>query len=480
MKYQTKLFIILLGLTLATNGVLLSIFYRNAKEKLLEQSNSGATSIAATIAACVNANELQQIKKYDDMNTPLYKKYEIWLRKMRDANRRPDMYVNYVFTLMSDPNRPSQILFGVDSTEPGPNKSNVGDIYHFTTDDSYTLNSTATQKHFLKDEWGEWQEAHAPIFDSDGKLTGAIGVDIDSRRLKNFLHKLMLDAYLSLGASALMALAFAWFLSRRFSEPLQKICARLNQIGQGDLETKVIIKTKDEFATIGVTINEMIAGLRQRDHLKISLTRYLSSQLAEKIIETGQLPEIRGERRKVTILFCDIRNFTTFAEKMPPEKVVSILNTAFGAMVNGIFEYNGMLDKFLGDGFMAIFGAPFNDDLQEEHAIRAAFAIQSHLFFLAKKWKQKYGLDFKMGIGINTGIAIVGNIGSEQKMEYTAIGDTVNLASRIETATKELGFGILVSESTYQATAHLFSFSDLGSIKVKGRVEPINIYKVEG
>jgi len=140
-----------------------------------------------------------------------------------------------------------------------------------------------------------------------------------------------------------------------------------------------------------------------------------------------------------------------------------------------------MLDKFLGDGFMAIFGAPLEDDQQEEHAIRAAIVIQDALKELRAKWKVERGIDFKIGIGINTGIAVVGNIGSKQRMDYTAIGDTVNLAARLEAATKELNnaSNILISESTHYAVRDKFKFKSLGPIHVKGRHEAVLIYEVE-
>jgi len=137
-----------------------------------------------------------------------------------------------------------------------------------------------------------------------------------------------------------------------------------------------------------------------------------------------------------------------------------------------------MLDKFIGDGMMVIFGAPEEDPYQEENALKTAVEMQTELQKLAERWRPE-GLDLRIGIGINSGPAIVGNIGSSQRMEYTAIGDTVNLASRLETATKELGVGILLSEYTHNAVRGSFRFKNMGPVRIRGRNEPVLTYSVE-
>jgi adenylate cyclase len=158
--------------------------------------------------------------------------------------------------------------------------------------------------------------------------------------------------------------------------------------------------------------------------------------------------------------------------------VVLMLNEYFEAMVEVIFRNGGTLDKFLGDGMMVIFGAPEDDVHQEERALRTAIEMQQALSALADKWAAD-NVHLRIGIGINSGPAIVGNIGSSRRMEYTAIGDTVNLAARLETATKDLGVGILISEYTYNALRGSMPFRQMGSVTVKGRTEPVQTYTPE-
>jgi len=162
------------------------------------------------------------------------------------------------------------------------------------------------------------------------------------------------------------------------------------------------------------------------------------------------------------------------------EEVVQLLSEFFDRMVDVILRHDGTIDKFLGDGMMVLFGAPLDDPYQEEHAVLAAVEMQKELRALCTKWEAEGRRTMKMGIGINSGTAVVGNIGSAERMEYTAIGDTVNLAARLESATKELGVDIIVSEQTYGAIRPLFQWKPAGAVTVRGRSEPVHAYAVEG
>ena len=179
-------------------------------------------------------------------------------------------------------------------------------------------------------------------------------------------------------------------------------------------------------------------------------------------------------------MFCDIRGFTSMSENIRPEEAVHILNKVFEAMVTVIFKHGGTLDKFLGDGLMAIFGAPKPDTNQEENAVRAALEIQAELDEMNLAKTMNALPEVHVGIGINSGVAIVGNIGAPQRMEYTAIGDTVNLASRLQSATSEMNVEILISEYTYNAVRGIFKARSVGEVKVKGRMEAVESYVIEG
>lgn len=210
--------------------------------------------------------------------------------------------------------------------------------------------------------------------------------------------------------------------------------------------------------------------------LKDTFSRYVTKQVVEKISVSGENILLGGEKREVTILFADIRGFTPMTERLEPTEVVKILNAYFSCMIDVIYEHEGTLDKFLGDGIMCLFGAPIN---QPDHAIRAARAAigMKHALAEFNRRQQEAGQQtLHVGIGINTGDAVVGNVGSEKRLEYTAIGDNVNLAARLQSIAK--GGQILISNCTYRAIRDLATINKLPPVKLKGKEQSVQVYEL--
>ena len=213
--------------------------------------------------------------------------------------------------------------------------------------------------------------------------------------------------------------------------------------------------------------------------LRERFMRLVAPNVAEQMV-SGKLEVKKGGQlvSELNVFNSDIRGFTAMSEGTSAETLVEMLNEYFELMVETVFKYEGTLDKFMGDGLMAIFGAPENDPYQEEHALKAAIEMQQELAKLQVRWEAE-GIQIRIGVGIHSGPAIVGTIGSSRRMEYTAIGDTVNVASRLQTATKELGASILVSEHTYYGAKGAFPFRNMGTITVRGREEPLTVYALD-
>jgi len=187
--------------------------------------------------------------------------------------------------------------------------------------------------------------------------------------------------------------------------------------------------------------------------------------------------ELRGEKREITVLFCDIRGFTTLSESKAPEEVVEILDEFLGAMVEEVFAQGGTLDKFLGDGMMVFYGAPGIQNDHADRAVRTGVAMTRRLTDLNNGWAQKDWPELRIGVGINTGDAIVGSIGSKDRMEYTAIGDVVNTASRVQSVNKDLGTTILVTGSTVERTQQEHNFRSMGSRSIRGRQQDVRLFE---
>ncbi len=217
---------------------------------------------------------------------------------------------------------------------------------------------------------------------------------------------------------------------------------------------------------------------RDKRAVKRLFSRYLSPDVYALVLANPALAELGGKRRHMTVLFSDIRGFTTMTERGQPEAVVEQLNTYFSAMVDVLFEHRGTLDKFVGDMVMALFGAPLADDEHADHAVQAAMAMQAKLKELNAVWKAAGLPEIATGVGVNTGEMIAGTIGSDQVRSYTVIGDAVNLGSRIESLNKQYGTTILISESTVKELKHQYDLRTLGDVVVKGKTQAVAIFEV--
>ena len=209
------------------------------------------------------------------------------------------------------------------------------------------------------------------------------------------------------------------------------------------------------------------------ERIKSNLERYVPAQLVQAILDSDGHISLAPVRKDITILFSDIRNFTTQCEELEPETIVGYLNTYFTDMVEMIFDHKGTVNKFVGDMIVALFGAPALLENHEVRAIETAIAMQQRLSTCAVPWIRDH---FRTGIGIASGSVIVGNIGSPQHMDYTAIGDRVNTASRLQSIAQ--GGQILVSRSVYEAAQHQFKFKELGNFSVKGKRQTVEVLEV--
>lgn len=260
------------------------------------------------------------------------------------------------------------------------------------------------------------------------------------------------------------------------SRPVQGLVAFVKTVEDGDLTGRVAVDGVDEIGRLGTALNQMVKGLGERDRVKELFGRYVATQVSERILK-GEV-NLGGESRRVTILFSDIRNFTTMAEQMTPEQVVSFLNDYFSEMVEAVFSQGGILDKFIGDGMMAVFGSMEDMPDHPRRAVLSALRMKAML----GKINGERGVVGKpaiaIGIGIHTADVIVGNIGTRKRLEYTVVGDGVNTCSRVESLNKELGTTILITQTTYEMLRDEFVCRELPDQELRGKKNSLAIYEV--
>jgi adenylate cyclase len=228
----------------------------------------------------------------------------------------------------------------------------------------------------------------------------------------------------------------------------------------------------------GVSYQYLIED-RAKRQVKRLFSRYVSKDVFDQLMSDPSKASLGGARRSMTVLFSDIRGFTTFSEQGKPEAIVQQLNEYFSRMVHVVFEHRGTLDKFVGDAVMALFGAPLDDPDHAEHAVQAALAMLKELEGLNRGWAAEGRPTLAIGVGINTGDMVAGNIGSESIMSYTVIGDAVNLGSRLESLNKQYGTSVIISDATRERLQGRYDIRALGDVVVKGKSQPVAIFEVK-
>ena len=283
-------------------------------------------------------------------------------------------------------------------------------------------------------------------------------------------------ALTSVALAGLASLAFA----RRLSRPVQQLAAHTQVIARGDYATPITLNRNDELGHLANAFNRMSLGLAERDRVRDLLDKNVSPEVAAQLMRDGAA--LGGEEREVTILFADLRGFTTLSEKLPPREVVTLLNRYLDRMSAALEAHGGIIDKYIGDEIMALFGAPVAQNDAADRALAAALAMERALAVLNTELAAEGRPPLALGIGINTAHIVAGNIGSHRRLNYSVIGDGVNIAARLQSLTRTPAFktNIIISAATVAALRDSKSTPrPLGPAPLKGRTEPVEIFAVE-
>jgi adenylate cyclase len=268
-----------------------------------------------------------------------------------------------------------------------------------------------------------------------------------------------------------------FLVSSNMTRPLQETVRVLQQVRNGQFENKVRVISNDEIGYTGDVINEMTEGLRERDFIKEVFGKYVSKEIRDEIL-SGKVT-LDGELRQVTVLFADLRNFTPMVETTPPKEVVKVINSYFREMDEAINHHHGLVIQYIGDEIEAVFGAPIYRNDHPVLAVKAAMDMKERLKRVNRELNLRGLPSLFHGIGIHTGEVLAANIGSPERLSYALVGDTVNLASRVQGLNKEFGTEILITAATRAALNGDFSLRELPATPVKGKSGLVELFVVE-
>src|SRR5437763_8069732 len=296
----------------------------------------------------------------------------------------------------------------------------------------------------------------------------AVVADAITRHGHAQLRDLAPVVVISPAVASTISLILTALLSDSISEPIETLRQAATKVGAGELATRVPLVTTDETGDLARAFNEMAAGLEERERIRETFGTYVDREVAEHILREGT--SLAGEEVELTAMFLDIRDFTGYAERSTAPEVVATLNRLFERIVPIIHAHGGHVDKFVGDGLLAVFGAPRRQADHADQALAAACEI-------ADAVQDEFGEELAVGIGLNSGTVVAGNVGGAGRLEFSVIGDAVNVAARVESATRETGDVVLVSEHTRRLMqAGAVELDERPAIPLKGKTEPVALY----
>ncbi|MBL8681964.1 MAG: adenylate/guanylate cyclase domain-containing protein [Myxococcales bacterium] len=326
--------------------------------------------------------------------------------------------------------------------------------------------------------WAFALAEHSRLFGQgtrDSPLDFVVALDVSA--VSSRVRQDLLGAAAALVAITLLALWAGSKIASQMSDGITRLGDAMKKLESSQYGHVDGVKTGDEIEDLAVGFNHMVDGLKDRDHLRATFGKYMTQSVMEHLL-SGKV-QLGGEKLTVTVLFSDIRSFTTISEQMDAHALVELLNEYFTVMVSIIMEEGGVVDKYIGDAIMAVFGAPVSREDDAIRAVRAATRMRAALVPLNESLVARGIAPIATGIGVHTGEVVAGNIGSEQRMEYTVIGDAVNVASRLEGKTKDLGESLVVSETTFALVEKVAKGRALAELSVKGRLQSVRCYAVD-
>jgi adenylate cyclase len=468
-------------LTLMYGGVVLllltamgALFYAWGVDAEMRGLQGRLRSAAVSLASGIPAETVQRIAEGGDGATAAHE--ELVARFTAVCAAEPEITSIY---LLRATERPGWLAFVADHVSGGKAPpAEVGRWYDATRahHELDAFQGPVVEQEPYTDEWGTVLSGYAPIRDAQGRAVAIVGVDVFAFRLQDMRRKVLNVTLLLYGVAALLVAALSWVVANNVRRPLTRIFEATTSVAQGDYTVRAAMDRSDEFGILGHQFDAMADGLSERAFIKETFGSYVSPEVVRKVLDRRQSAVV-GERRRVTVLFSDVRQFTSLSERLAPEEVVTILNGYLDRMTRVIVDNGGRVDKFIGDAIMADWGALEEVAQPEAAAVQAALGMLKALTDL-NATVALAGRPLAIGIGLNCGDVVAGSIGSAQKLEFTVIGDTVNVASRLEGLTKRYRAAIVASRGVVDAAGPVCVARRLDRVVVHGRKEVTELLEI--
>lgn len=468
-------------LTLLYGGVVLlmltamgGIFYWRALDAELRGLQGRLRAAAVSLASGVAPESVETVVKGGEPGEAAYRRLVARFATVCDAE--PEIASIY---LLRPTDQPGMLAFVADHVAHGNvPPAVVGRLYDATRaqHELEAFHGPVVENTPYTDEWGTVLSGYAPVRAASGESVAIVGVDVFASRLDEMRRQVLTATLILYGVAALLVAALSWVVARNVRRPLSRIIEATSSVAEGNFSVRAAMDRQDEFGILGHQFDAMADGLSERAFIKETFGSYVSPEVVRKVLERRQSAVV-GERRRVTVLFADLRQFTALSERLRPEEVVAILNGYLDRMTGVIRERGGRVDKFIGDAIMADWGALDDLDAPEADAVRAALGMVSALADFNRK-APVGDRPLELGIGLHVGDAVAGSIGSSHKLEFTVIGDTVNLASRLEGLTKRYGAAIVASRAVVERAGPVCVSRLLDRAIVAGREEPTELCEI--
>ncbi len=482
MKLGTKLFVGIFFIAFMVSGATGSYFYTQSRNAVFETLQQELKSTASSASRLINGDEMDVLQQPEQSSSPQYKNIQKILRAVVLSN--PDFLYAYTMRLVN-----GKVCFVVDSPpsdDDGDGRiseaeepEDIGAPYE---DPAPTLLSgflkPDADNEAVEDEWGWTLSGYAPIFDHSGRSVGLLGIDMSVTRVAEKLQKIEQAGMLSLAMTILLAFVLTLLFSRKIVKPVKALQQAFCRVARGDYTVNLEPSSRDEIGDLVRRFNVMVGELKEKALIKSNLGKVVTRGVMERLVKADFRPE--SEMVHATILFCDLRGFTTMSENVPPSMLVGLLNDYFTAMVGIIEAHGGMVDKFVGDKVMAVFGHPVPLHGEQQAAFDAAREMLTTCDALNESLCLKGKFILVNSIGLHTGPALAGIIGSPDRSEYTVIGDSVNVAARLEKLTRRFATRLILSGDMVKALETVpEELVAKGPQSIRGRKDSLEIYALE-